>query len=121
MNISLPESLVLHLQSTFPYRWASSTLDYLVIKLTPSYSSLFSDNFYPLLSSITVIMTSWRFPTISWIGRIHAVLLKILYFFWTPPVQVPVLYLPFLRIGFSPLSGLTNAPGSPALPYIPTG
>lgn len=36
--ISLPGSLVRHLQATFSYRWTSSALGYLGIKLTPSYA-----------------------------------------------------------------------------------
>lgn len=101
LNVTLPDPLILHLQSSFPYRWASSSLDYLGVKLTPSYASLFSANYYPLLRTTTTLMSSWQFPSLSWIGRIHAVkmtiLPKILYFFRTLPVQVPAFYLRLLQ------------------------
>lgn len=101
MNIMLPSSLVTHLQSSFPYLWSGSTLEYLGVKLTPSCSSLFSANYYPLLRTIKVLMASLRFPTFSWIGRIHAikitVLPKILYFFQTLPVRIPAFFLRLLQ------------------------
>lgn len=77
-------------------RWASSTLDYLGFKPTPSFSA----NFFPLLRSITALMTSWRFPTLSWIGRVHAVKMTILpklLYFSKLSVRVPAFYLRLLQ------------------------
>lgn len=54
-NISLPDSMVSHLQMSLPYRWVESSLEYLGIHLTPSYTSLFATNYYP-----------YRLMAISW-------------------------------------------------------
>lgn len=65
--------MVTHLQANFLHRWSTSSLDYLGIKLTPSCSTLFVTNYYPLLRPITALMQSWQFPSLSWICRMHAI------------------------------------------------
>lgn len=45
LNIPLPDSMVSHFQTSFPYRWADSSLEYLGIGLTSSYTSLFAINY----------------------------------------------------------------------------
>lgn len=98
---TLPAHLVTHLQTQFPYCWAPHSIDYLGIKLTSSYSTLFSANYYPSLRSLTSFLRSWQFSSLSWIGRIHAVkmtiLPKVLYFFGTLPTHVPSFYLYLLQ------------------------
>lgn len=58
LNVTLTPSTVSQLQASFLYHWNPSFLDYLGIKVTPSYSSLFATNFYHLLRSLTSLMQS---------------------------------------------------------------
>lgn len=101
LNVTLAPDLVTRLQSHFPFQWTSSHIDYLRIRLTPSYASLFASNYYPLLRSISSLMQSWQFPHLSWIGRINSmkmtILPKLLYYFRTLPVRVPSHFLRLLQ------------------------
>ncbi|CAI9572176.1 unnamed protein product, partial [Staurois parvus] len=97
LNITLASDLVSRLQSHFPNKWASSSLEYLGIRLTPTYDSLFASNYYPLLRSVSSLMHSWQFPHLSWIGQINSVkmtILQLLYYFRTLQCG----FLHFLRL-----------------------
>lgn len=59
LNITLPDDLVTHLQKQFPYHWVPHSIDYLGIKLTSSYSTLFTANYYLLLRSLTFFLHPW--------------------------------------------------------------
>lgn len=101
LHVTLTPSTVSQLQASFLYHWNTLFLDYLGIKLTPAYSSLFATNYYPLLRSLTSLMQSWCFPSLYWIGHIHAVkrtvLTKILYWFPTLPDHIPSFFSRLLQ------------------------
>lgn len=58
LNVTLAPDLVTHPQTHFPFQWTSSHIDYLGIQLTPSCSSLFLSNYYPLFHSLLALMQS---------------------------------------------------------------
>lgn len=49
-NVSLDSDLVARLQSHFPFRWATTYIDYLGVWLTTTYSSIFPASYYPLVN-----------------------------------------------------------------------
>lgn len=101
LNVSLDPNLVARLQSHFPFHWATLYIDYLGVQMTPTYSSLLTASYYPLLQSLTILMHTWQFPHLSWMGRIYyvkiTVLPKLLYYFRTLPVWVPPHFLHLLQ------------------------
>lgn len=76
------------------------------------YSSLFATNYYARLRSLTSLMQSWQFPSLSCIGHIHAVMMTILpkglYYFHTLPVYVSSFR--YCRIRSYPSFGLLSIP-----------
>ncbi|XP_069805749.1 ATP synthase subunit ATP5MJ, mitochondrial [Dendropsophus ebraccatus] len=94
MPLNLPSSLVTHLRTVFKFKWTPSSLGYLGIRLTPSYSTVYSANFPSLFREIRSLLSKWSAHFISLLGRVASVkmtiLPKLLYYFETLPVRVPL-------------------------------
>uniref|UniRef100_A0A8C5PKM6 Reverse transcriptase domain-containing protein n=3 Tax=Leptobrachium leishanense TaxID=445787 RepID=A0A8C5PKM6_9ANUR len=101
LNISIPAPLSTHIQSTFPFRWCTSSLKYLGVHLTPAVSNLYVTNFVPLLRVLEKDLTRWAIPHITWFGRINVlkmnVLPRVLYLLQTLPVHVPTAFFRSLQ------------------------
>ena len=95
--INIAEAEVHHLQSNFPYTWESSSLKYLGIHITPSFSSLYQVNFPPLYRTIRGLLQKWKAHHISLLGRVAVIkmviLPKLLYLFQTLPIPIPYAHL----------------------------
>ena len=76
INISGAE--VAHLQANFSYRWKSTSLKYLGIHITPSFTTLYQENFPPLFRSIRFLLLQWKKYHISLLGRIASIKMTIL-------------------------------------------
>lgn len=112
INTSKMEALPLHippedltyLKSSYPYHWCISSLKYLGVQITPTHSSLYSTNYTPLLKDINAILTRWNLLPISWLGRINvlkmSVMPKLLYFFETLLVPIPMSQLKLIKQWF---------------------
>lgn len=93
MSINLAPLGLEHLRSAFSFQWLTS-LPYLGIKLTPSYSGLYQANFPMLFGKLAAMLTFWSALPLSWFGRIATIrktyLPKLLYYFRVLPVHVPL-------------------------------
>lgn len=100
INNSKTEALPIHippsmsqLKDSYPYKWCTTSLKYLGIILTPSYSSLYHVNYPPLVLDINKSVTTWTKYPLSLSGRINVlkmtILPRLLYHFETLPVATP--------------------------------
>lgn len=92
MSINLALLDLEHLKSTFSFQWLTS-LPYLGIKLTPSYSGLYQANFPLLFGKLAAMLNYWSALPLSWFGRIATIRMtyfpKLLYYFRVLPFHVP--------------------------------
>lgn len=93
LPIHFPQSLLSTLKSNYDYHWRESSIKYLGVYLTTSYSSLYGANFPRLYTELRKLMEKWNKLLISLLGRISAakmiVLPKLLYLFETLPIPIP--------------------------------
>lgn len=92
MSINLPPSQLASLQMAFSFQWLTS-LPYLRIRLTPSYTGLYHADSPQMFGKLAAMLPSWSHLPLSWFGRIETVSMtyfpKLLYIFRVLPVQVP--------------------------------
>lgn len=93
LSINLPEAVIVSLKTNFHYQWRDSSLKYLGIYLTPTYSSLYSHN-YPRLFTEIRRLHKWNNLPLSLFGRISSVKMtirpKLLYLFEILPMPIPI-------------------------------
>lgn len=93
LPVNLPPAVLASLHSRFNYNWRTVSLKYLGAYLTPSYLSLFGNNFPKLFTEIRRLLNKWNALPISLFGRIMVVKMTILpkrmYLFETLPVPTP--------------------------------
>ncbi|XP_063816354.1 uncharacterized protein LOC135055814 [Pseudophryne corroboree] len=81
------------LQSTYPYAWQDSSIQYLGIKIPSSSHPTVECNYLPLLAQFRTLTKQWTNYEISWLGRLSSIkmmlLPKILYLFRAIPYLVP--------------------------------
>lgn len=97
MNISLDNATVATLKQSYKFTWKTDTLPYLGINLTPSWNTLYSQNYPALFKNLGADFSRFSIHPPSWFGRLHSVkmnvLPRMLYLFGTLPVTVAKLDL----------------------------
>lgn len=93
----MPVSLNILLRADFPFKWASSYIKYLGIRLTSKIEDLFSLNFPPLLMDIKKDLQKWQTSMFPWFGRCSIIKMnimpRILYHLQTLPIRIPNAFL----------------------------
>lgn len=93
LPLHIPHSLPSQLKESYPYRWCSTSLKYLVVHITPTYSSLCSVNYPTMIADINTLLQSWTKYPLSLLGRVNilkmSILPRFLYYFETLPVAIP--------------------------------
>lgn len=94
LPIHIPPTLLSQLVDSYDYKSCSTSLKYLGIHLTPTYSTLYSVNFPPLILNINKSLQNWSKQPLSLLGRIDvlkmSLLSRLLYHFETLPVAIPL-------------------------------
>lgn len=94
LPIHIPSDLLPSLKSNYNFHWRDSSLKYLGIKITTSYSSLYGSNYPNLFADLRKLLQSWNKLPISLSGRIASVkmsiLPKLIYFLATLPFPIPL-------------------------------
>lgn len=94
LPIHVPPDLLSSLKANYQYHWRDSSIRYLGINITTSYPSLYAANFPKLYSDLRKSLQNWNKLPLSLLGRIAAVkmslLPKLIYFFETLPIAVPM-------------------------------
>lgn len=87
-----------------PFKWDHKRLKYLGVNLTPQISSIYKQNFPPLLKSIDSDLHNWHTGTFSWFGRAAiikiTILPRLLYLIRTLPIKLPTNMFRTLRAMF---------------------
>uniref|UniRef100_A0A8C5LRZ5 Reverse transcriptase n=1 Tax=Leptobrachium leishanense TaxID=445787 RepID=A0A8C5LRZ5_9ANUR len=93
------------LSMQYAFRWCSSSLVYLGIRLSPDIAKLFTLNFTPLLEVFKTDIARWSPKYLSWMGRISIIkmnlLPRLLYLFHTLPICIHLSFHKELRMLFS--------------------
>lgn len=96
LNISLSQSDMKQLSTTFPLKTCSSSIHYLGIRILTEVSQLLFLNILPLLHKTQVNLASYSSKRHLWLGRINTlkmdVLLCFLYWFQMIPIHLPASY-----------------------------
>ena len=101
LPINVSPDVLESLRDKFNYRWCSSSLKYLGVYITSSYSTLYQANFPPMFAEIARLFNLWTSLPISLLGRVNvlkmSILPKLLYLFETLPTSVPMSQLKNLQ------------------------
>uniref|UniRef100_A0A8C5QAN6 Reverse transcriptase domain-containing protein n=2 Tax=Leptobrachium leishanense TaxID=445787 RepID=A0A8C5QAN6_9ANUR len=93
------------LSAQYAFRWCSSSLVYLGIRLSPDIAKLFTLNFTPLFEVFKTDIARWTPKHLSWMGRISVIkmnlLPRLLYLFHTIPICIPLSFHKEIRTLFS--------------------
>uniref|UniRef100_A0A8C5M4L4 Reverse transcriptase domain-containing protein n=1 Tax=Leptobrachium leishanense TaxID=445787 RepID=A0A8C5M4L4_9ANUR len=93
------------LSTQYNFRWCTSSLTYLGIRLTSDFTNLFSANFSPLLATFKEDTARWSPKFLSWMGRISVIkmnfLPRLLYLFHTIPIIISLTFHKEIRTLFS--------------------
>uniref|UniRef100_A0A8C5MAD0 Sleeping Beauty transposase HTH domain-containing protein n=1 Tax=Leptobrachium leishanense TaxID=445787 RepID=A0A8C5MAD0_9ANUR len=93
------------LNEQYAFRWCSTSLTYLGIRLSPDFTKLFALNFAPLAEVFKADIARWSPKFLSWMGRISVIkmnfLPRLLYLFHTIPICIPLSFHKGLRALFT--------------------
>lgn len=97
MSIGIPTQHLTNLQSSFKFRWTTSSLKYLGTNIPSKFSQLFPLNFPPLLTKVRALLAKWL-----WRCNIlkMCILPKFLYLLQALPIQMPSSYFDQVRAVF---------------------
>uniref|UniRef100_A0A8C5MVH8 Reverse transcriptase domain-containing protein n=1 Tax=Leptobrachium leishanense TaxID=445787 RepID=A0A8C5MVH8_9ANUR len=102
------------LSTRYAFRWCTTALTYLGIRLTPDIAKLFELNFTPLLNTFKSDVTRWSPKYLSWLGRIGVIkmnlLPRLLYLFHTIPINIPTSFHKDIRSLISTFIWPTSRP-----------
>lgn len=106
LGISVDRTTRATLTACFSYPWATESVSYLGITLTPVTSSFYKANYIPLLNNTQKYLTRLSKYYLSRVGKVTtfkmSILTKMLYVFRVFPIQVP---LSFSKNYYVPFSG----------------
>lgn len=100
LNITVPNSEVHSMRTSFAFHWADKSIRYLGIDITPDLAHLYASNYIPLLHRLKTDLRNWHTLTLTWFGQCNTlkmVLPRILYILQTIPIRVPLTYFKQLR------------------------
>uniref|UniRef100_A0A8C5MTU0 Reverse transcriptase domain-containing protein n=1 Tax=Leptobrachium leishanense TaxID=445787 RepID=A0A8C5MTU0_9ANUR len=84
------------LREKYPFRWCSSSLTYLGIRLSADFSKLFALNYVALLNTFKSDIMAWNPKFLSWTGRVGVIkmnlLPRLLYLYQALPLFLPRSY-----------------------------
>lgn len=96
LDITGGKDLITLLRPAFPFHWATDSISYLGVNITPDPSSLYSENFIPLLTRLKADLLHWYSLTVTWFGSCNALkmtlLPRVLYLLQALPIRLPPVF-----------------------------
>lgn len=96
LNISRKGDMVNSLRSMFSFLWATDSIPYLGVDITPDPFNLYFANFALLLAHLKADLIHWHFLTLTWFGSCNALkmaaLPRVLYLLQAFPIRLPPVF-----------------------------
>ncbi|XP_018430087.1 PREDICTED: immunoglobulin superfamily member 1-like [Nanorana parkeri] len=77
LNLNVPDAVLDSLSSYFPFKWASHSIKYLGIFLTPSLGGIFSAIFPPFLAQMKLDLQLWTKDIFTWFDLLNKPILEV--------------------------------------------
>lgn len=93
LNITVGSDTIRQLRSEYQFHWATNTIPYLGVEITPDPANLYQANFAPLLHRLKMDLHHWHSLTLTWYRRCNAIkmtaLPRVLYLLQALPIRLP--------------------------------